>query len=109
MNQKLLDLEFRWMCNRFPEIIRWVNSEVQGKYCYTLAMWEKDSEGYDLKFLGPRPLAPEVDKDVFWELVKYGQKICDAVFDLESFKDENQYLLRYRNIEISDSNSGTSK
>lgn len=91
MNQKLLDLEFRWMTEsqRFPEIVRWVKSEVQGDYCYTLAKWNKDSEGYSLEFIGPRPLAFEVDKDVFWELVKYGQKICDANFDLEYFKKDN--------------------
>lgn len=87
MNQKLLDLEFRWMTEnqRNPEIVRYQESEKYGKSCYTLAWWKKDSEGYSLEFIGPRPLNPEVDKDAFWELVKYGQKICDATFDFEYY------------------------
>ena len=92
MNQKLLDLEFRCMTEsqRFPEIVRWQENEL-GPYCYTVAWWKKDSEGYSLEFIGSRPLASEIDKDAFWELVKYGQKVCDAVFDLESFKRDNRY------------------
>lgn len=108
MNQKILDLEFRWVIDykRSPEIVRWVKSEVQGDYCYTVAKWKKDSEGYSLEFIGSRPLDSEIDKDVFWELVKYGQKICDANFDLGYFIDENRYL---RDTELSNPDSGTNK
>ncbi len=73
---------------RFPEIIKWKENQL-GPYCYTVAMWEKDSEGYSLKFIGSRPLDLQIDKDVFWELVKYGQKICDAVFEVEYYKKDN--------------------
>ena len=93
MNQKLLDLEFRIMTefNRDPEIVRWVfgNTNEEG-CCYTLAWWKKDSEGYSLDFIGARPLDPEVDKDAFWELVKYGQKICDAIFAFDDYVKDIQ-------------------
>lgn len=89
MNRKVFDLEFRWMTEeqRFPEIVKWKESDVGlGPYCYTLAKWGNGSEGYSLEFIGSRPLDPQIDKDIFWELIKYGQKICDAVFEIEAFK-----------------------
>ena len=91
MNQKIGDLEFRWNenCDRNAEIVRWQDSETLGKFCYTLAWWVKDNEGYDLHFIGSRPLNDEVDKDCFWELVIYGQKICDAKFKVDEYLKDN--------------------
>lgn len=91
MNQKICDLEFLWNvnCDRNAEIVRWQDSETLGKFCYTLAWWVKGSEGYDLHFIGSRPLDPEVDRVYFWELVKYGQKICDAKFEVDDFLGDN--------------------
>lgn len=93
MNQKIGDLEFRWIpeSSRNAEIVRWQESETLGKFCYTLAWWIKDREGYNLQFVGPRPLDSEVNQDYFWELVKYGQKICDAKFDVDDYLRENEY------------------
>lgn len=87
MNQTIGDLEFRWITesSRNAEIVRWQESEKLGKFCYTLAWWIKDKEGYNLQFIGDRPLASEVDKDDFWALVHYGQKICDAKFEFDEF------------------------
>lgn len=54
------------------------------EYCYTLASWEKDSEGWDLKFVGNRVFDEnKVDRHLFWELAKYGDRIANAEFDLE--------------------------
>jgi hypothetical protein len=88
MNKRIKNLEFRWgteqLPDRFPEIIAWnSSSNSEHEYCYTLARWEKSKEGYDLKFIGPRPFKDEIDSKLFWELAKYGQKIVDADFDLE--------------------------
>lgn len=87
MNRKVLDLEFRWMIEegRFPEIINWKVSSELGPYCYTIAIWKQDSEGYSLEFIGSRFLDPQIDKGILWELIKYGQKICDAAFEIDSF------------------------
>ena len=91
MNQKIGDLEFRWLLesSRNAEIIRWQDSKDFGKTCYTLAWWIKDKEGYNIQFLGDRPLSYEVDQDYFWELVKYGQKICEAKFQVEDYIQSN--------------------
>lgn len=92
MNYRIDDLEFRWVQSevrfpaddRFPEIVRWEYSETsEREFCYTLAVWVKDDEGYDLKFIGDRPFSDNVNSDMFWELAKYGQKIVNARFDLD--------------------------
>jgi hypothetical protein len=88
VNRRIKNLEFRWGTEqlpcRFPEIIAWnFSNNSDQEYCYTLARWEKTSEGYDLKFIGSRPFQDEIDSNLFWELAKYGQKIVDADFDLE--------------------------
>ena len=91
MNKRIKNLEFRWGTelsynDRLPEITVWnPSSNSEHEYCYTLARWEKSKEGYDLKFVGSRPFKDEVDSNLFWELAKYGQKIADAVYDLEYF------------------------
>lgn len=56
------------------EIIKW-----QGDTCFVLAYWVKDSEGYDLKFVGSRPF--NEDRDTFWLLAKQGQRMLDIHFE----------------------------
>lgn len=91
MNRRIKNLEFRWGTEqlpcRFPEIIAWnFSSDRDQEYCYTLARWEKTREGYDLQFIGSRPFKDEdIDSNLFWKLAKYGQKIVDAVYDLEYY------------------------
>ena len=68
------DLELR-SCNgkqKKAEIVKW-EDEVS---CYTLAYWTKDSEGYDLQFVGNRPF--DVDWRLFMDLAQQGQKLLDT-------------------------------
>ena len=53
------------------EIVKWGSNNS----CYTLAHWNKDSDGFYLKFVGNRPL--DEDFVVFMELVKIGQQFLD--------------------------------
>lgn len=96
MNKRIGDLEFRWketdsdfpLDDDCPEIVRWqYRPSLKREYCYTLALWINEIEGYDLRFIGNTPFSDNVDKDIFWELAKYGQKIVDATFELEWIKE----------------------
>ena len=60
------------------EIVKWI-----GDTCYTLAYWKKDSEGFNLKFIGERPFDTNIDKDEFWSLAEMGQKQLTACFEHE--------------------------
>lgn len=61
--------------------------------CYVLAWWVKGKEGYTLEFIGDRPFHTEVDKDLFWEMVKFGQSYLDAEFELEDWLEDSDYEL----------------
>lgn len=60
------------------------------RYCYSLAYWRRDSEGYYLHFVGGRPfkhIEPE-DIEVVWQAMKVAQKVLDGWFDLENMIDD---------------------
>lgn len=99
MEYRIGNLEFRWI--KFdtdfpddyerPEIVKWEYSEsYKREFCCTLAIWTTSEEGYDLKFIGNRPFSDKVDKNIFWELAKYGQNIVDSTFELEEWKKNNE-------------------
>ena len=70
---RIADLEFR----RTPaEIVSW-----QGAFCYVIALWSEHKEGWDLRFIGQRPFGPEIDREVFWKVAQYGQKVLDAEWE----------------------------
>lgn len=74
------DLEVR-SCGgkqKAAEIVKWENEAS----CYTLAYWTKDSEGYDLQFVGGRPF--DVDFQLFMELAKQVQLMLDSYFSIEN-------------------------
>lgn len=54
------------------EIVKWEDEAS----CYTLAYWTKDSEGYDLQFVGNRPFG--ADWRLFMDLAQQGQKLLDT-------------------------------
>ena len=64
------------------EIVRWAEGS-KGKYNYTLAFWERDSEGYFMKFVGDRPFSMDVDHALFWTLCKQWQEHLDKHYDAE--------------------------
>jgi len=84
------NLEFRWTESfgegktQYPEIVCWVKKSDGSEYCYTLALWDKDSEGWDLKFIGNRPFDKEnVDSNLFWELARFGNIVANAEWELK--------------------------
>jgi hypothetical protein len=58
-----------------------------GKFKWTIALFHQGSEGYDLRFIGPRPLDARVDWTHFGELVIQGQAIADQRFAKEADGD----------------------
>jgi len=51
-----------------------------GKYKWTVAYFFASKEGYDLHFVGDRPLDSRVNWDHFRELVILGQRLADDRF-----------------------------
>ncbi len=62
------------------EIILWFDG-VKRESCCTIAHWKRDTEGFDLKFVGSRPLGDDVRVSDFWCLVKAGQEFLDKYED----------------------------
>lgn len=60
------------------EIIQWDKNTDKTEYCFTLAYWHKDKEGYNLLFVGGRPFS--VDGELFMKIAKQGQCILDNEF-----------------------------
>lgn len=52
------------------EISEWFNSES----CYVIAYFENTSEGYNLRFVGDRPLGESVNWKEFGKLIKIGYR-----------------------------------
>jgi len=93
------DLEFRKTSfigkdDHYYEIVRWEQADdiVDGKpYCYTILQWFRNSEGWDIRFVGDRPFtyitrdAMNADMTVekFWAFIEYCQKHLDNEFSFE--------------------------
>jgi hypothetical protein len=98
-------LEVRWNRNltssmRYPEIVKWEefsNAEIVEELCYTLAYWIRseqhpliDDVHWDLKFVGNRPFAVEIDRDVVWSMMKKTQTMLDAL-EQEDEEDDGKW------------------
>ncbi len=99
------NLEVRWNRNltssmRYPEIVKWEefsNAEIVEELCYTLAYWIRseqhpliDDVHWDLKFVGNRPFAVEIDRDVVWSMMKKTQTMLDAL-EQEDEEDDGKW------------------
>lgn len=72
--------------NETIDFVKWTTNSDGAEYCFSLAYWSKDSEGYDLKFVGDRPfkdIEPE-DLEIVWKALRVAQKVLDSWFDMES-------------------------
>ena len=82
---KLKNLEFRHSEGRYAEIVQW-NADSTGKeYCFTLLFYEHSSEGYQIYFVGDRPLQYE-DEKIMFAMMKYGQAVMDAKWKVEELQ-----------------------
>lgn len=76
--------------NETIDLIKWDTNSDGKRYCYSLAYWKKDSEGYELKFVGDRPFKhiESEDVEVVWKAMRVAQKVLDGWFELENIIDE---------------------
>lgn len=68
--------------NETIDFVKWNKSEDK-PYCFSLAFFERYSEGYRLKFVGDRPfeyIAKE-DLPIIWSVLKQAQEILDHFFE----------------------------
>ena len=61
------------------EIVKWAKDTGKKEYCWTVAYWNENKEGYDLQFVGGRPF--DVDGELFMKLAKQGQQMLDDAFN----------------------------
>jgi hypothetical protein len=73
------DLEFRRIENREAEIVGWRMPDMK-EYCFTIAFFKKDSEGYYMETVGNRLV--DEDPVAFHKLMKYAFTVLNAEFDL---------------------------
>lgn len=84
MNQTFGELEFRLNGDsRDPEIVKKIKMENGAESCYSLLFWRKDKEGYSIETVGGRIFDEGIDSADLMKLMKFGQKVLDAKFDLE--------------------------
>ena len=70
---RLDDIEFRRSSGYF-EIIKW-----QGETCYTVAIFERKKEGYDMRTIGDRFFK---DHNA-WVVGKHAIQFLNDIFDIE--------------------------
>ena len=66
---------------RDPEIVAYDTDSTGKEFRYTLLFWRKNREGWQIEFVGNRPLNFD-DKETLWNLMQYGQAVLDAEFRL---------------------------
>ena len=68
---------FRRIDNHKPEIVKW---DPTFETCYVLAFFEIHDEGYDLRFVGPRPFSE--DHKAFMKIAYAAQQILDSISEM---------------------------
>lgn len=75
---RINNLEFRRNGEkRSPEIIKWSVNNTGTEFCFTLLWYIKGREGWEIQFVGDRPLH-ETEPIELFELMRYGQTVLDA-------------------------------
>lgn len=78
------NIEFRWSTyNKKHELIRWYKVE-ERNYCYVIALFDKDNEGYNMRTIGDRFFE---DKDA-WVVGKHAIEFLNAIFEIERIEEE---------------------
>ena len=60
------------------EIVKWKIDNKGDEFCFTVASWDVNDEGFELKMCCDRFL--DVDKDIFWILAVEGQRLLTIFF-----------------------------
>lgn len=69
--------------NETIDFVKW-NKSGNKPFCFSLAYFVRDSEGYDLKFVGDRPFE-YIDKEdlpIIWDVLKQAHNILNMFFDM---------------------------
>ena len=69
--------------NTTIDIVMWQKDSKGKPYCFSIAYWKRDKEGYYLHFVGARPFLYVDDSRVpeLWKAMQEAQKVLDAWFD----------------------------
>ena len=87
MQLRIGDIEFRHNETDKAEIVQWWKKPgEENEYCITLVLWNRGSEGYDVRFIGDRPFNYD-DVPTLWALMKYGQRVLDALSEFQEVMD----------------------
>ena len=78
-------IEFRFSkYNNKYELVSWYEYADGGENCYTIAFFDKNKEGYDMRTIGNRFFE---DKDA-WVVGKYALEFLNAIFQIEQDEEE---------------------
>ena len=78
------NIEFRWSTyNNKHELVKWYKVE-ERNYCYVIALFDKDNEGYNMRTVGDRFFE---DKDAF-VVGKYAIEFLNETFEIEKNEEE---------------------
>ena len=84
------NIEFRWSTyNKKHELVKWYKAKVdgcedKGNYCYVIALFDKDNEGYNMRTISSRFFE---DKDA-WVVGKHAIEFLNAIFEIERIEEE---------------------
>lgn len=73
------------------DVVMWQKDSKGKPYCFSIAYFVRDDEGYCLKFVGARPFLYVADERVpeLWEALHEAQKVLDGWFDdTEALKED---------------------
>lgn len=77
------NIEFRWCkFNEKYELVKWYKNNIGGINCYTLALFEKGKEGWDMRTIGDRFFE---DKDA-WVVGKSAMSFLQDTFEIEKIQ-----------------------
>jgi hypothetical protein len=72
--------------NETIDLIKWETSKEDSKrYCFSLAYWQRDKEGFDLTLVGTR-IFDEIEEDdvaMVWEQLHTAQLVLDIFWETE--------------------------
>jgi len=79
-------IEFRFSkYNNKYELVSWYEYADGGENCYTIAFFDKNKEGYDMRTIGNRFFE---DKDA-WVVGKYALEFLNEIFEIEKKEEDN--------------------
>ena len=80
--------------NETIDLIKWQTHKEDGKrYCFSLAYWKRDKEGFDLALVGTRVFEEieEDDLEIVWEQLHTAQLVLDRFWDTEYKLNQKKY------------------